>query len=103
MELKYLKDVATLKLDKEKCIGCRMCTEVCPHGVFAIVNNKAEILDLDKCMECGACAHNCTVQAINVDSGVGCAAAVLNKLLGKTETECCGPSNDGCSTGGCCS
>ena len=39
----YLKDVATLELDIEKCIGCGRCVEVCPHGVFTIVDGKALI------------------------------------------------------------
>ena len=32
----YLKDVVTLKLDEEKCTGCGMCLEVCPHAVFGM-------------------------------------------------------------------
>ena len=30
----YLKDVVTLQLDENKCTGCGMCLEVCPHEVF---------------------------------------------------------------------
>jgi NAD-dependent dihydropyrimidine dehydrogenase PreA subunit len=80
-ELRYLTNVVTLALDVEKCIGCRMCTEVCPHGVFAIENGKAQIVDRDACMECGACARNCEVEAITVKSGVGCATAVIIAAL----------------------
>lgn len=71
MGLNYIKDVATLKLDVDKCIGCRLCSTVCPHGVFIIHNRKAEIVDKDKCIECGACAKNCPTDAIEVRSGVG--------------------------------
>jgi len=56
--LRYLVNVVTLELDVDKCIGCQMCTEVCPHGVSAIENEKAVIVDRDACMECGACARN---------------------------------------------
>ena len=72
--LKYLKNVTTLKLDKKKCTGCKMCINVCPHNVFDFVDKKAEIRDIDACMECGACAMNCKDEALSVKSGVGCAA-----------------------------
>jgi NAD-dependent dihydropyrimidine dehydrogenase PreA subunit len=88
MSLIYLKDVATLKLDPSRCIGCSMCAEVCPHAVFCIQNHKAVITDLDLCMECGACAKNCPVQALTVTAGVGCANAVIRVKLCGTEPTC---------------
>ena len=85
----YLKNVVTLGLDMDKCIGCGMCTEVCPHAVFVIREGKARIRDRDACMECGACARNCPVEAITVQAGVGCAQAVLRSwTTGKTACTC---------------
>ncbi len=55
----YLKDVVTLKLDQEKCTGCGMCLEVCPHAVFKMNTRHVEIQNRDACMECGACSRNC--------------------------------------------
>jgi NAD-dependent dihydropyrimidine dehydrogenase PreA subunit len=97
-ELTYLKDVSSLTLDPSACIGCGVCMVVCPHAVFSTVNGKAAIADRDACMECGACAMNCPVNAIEVESGVGCAAGILKGILRGT-----GPSCD-CSGGksGCC-
>jgi ferredoxin len=87
----YLKGVVTFSLDREKCTGCGMCVNVCPHGVFAMEEKKAVIRNLDACMECGACAKNCAFGAIRVKSGVGCARAVLNSLVKGTEPNCdCG-------------
>jgi NAD-dependent dihydropyrimidine dehydrogenase PreA subunit len=85
----YLKDVVSLKLDPDKCIGCGMCTEVCPHDVFALNAKKAEIISKDACMECGACQMNCPTTAIGVDVGVGCTAAVINTALGIQTNSCC--------------
>ena len=92
--MKYLKDVATLKLNRERCIGCGLCLAVCPHEVFALESGKAHIVDLDACMECGACAKNCPVEALCVKTGVGCASGILSGILRGGEA-CCGE-------GGCC-
>jgi len=99
---KYLKGVATLSLDRDKCVGCGICQAVCPHGVFDMGDRKAFITDKDFCMECGACALNCPAQAISVDSGVGCAAAhILSGLTGGEPVCSCGTSDSGSSTR-CC-
>ena len=103
--LSYLKNVVTLKLDENKCTGCGMCLEVCPHQVFKMNGRHAMIRNRDACMECGACRKNCPAQAIYVESGVGCAAAVINSLLGKSDAACCcGPQTSpaGKNSSGCC-
>jgi ferredoxin len=89
MRLTYLRDVVTLALDPEKCIGCGLCTVVCPHAVLELVNGLARITDRDACMECGACAQNCPTEAVSVRVGVGCAQAVINSTLGRNSASCC--------------
>jgi len=96
MKHKYLKDTATLELNPEKCIGCGRCEEVCPHRVFAVAENKARITDKNSCMECGACMMNCPVDAIEVNAGVGCAAAIIKSWFTGEEPSC------DCSDGDCC-
>jgi len=92
---RYLKDVTTLILNADKCVGCGMCETVCPHGVFETVDRTAFITDKDACMECGACALNCPVQALTVDSGAGCAAAFIIGWLTGSEPSCgCGSWNN---------
>ncbi len=99
-QLIYLKDVVTLRLDRKKCVGCGMCLLVCPHAVLSLTNGQIEIASRDACMECGACVRNCPAEALYVRSGVGCAAAVINSMLGRKESSCCctvdseGRSND---------
>ena len=88
-ELIYLKDVVTLKLDQEKCVGCGMCLVVCPHEVLSMNNGHVRIEKRDLCMECGACARNCPTDAVTVRAGVGCAAAVINAALGRNASSCC--------------
>jgi len=98
--LSYLKNNSLL-LDDEKCIGCGRCMEVCPHGVFSIDDRKSRILNKGYCMECGACQKNCSVEAIHVDAGVGCANAVIQGILTGSEPVC-GCSKDGNKNSGCC-
>ena len=99
-QLAYLKDVVTLKLDREKCAGCGMCLLVCPQAVLSMTNGTAQIANRDACMECGACANNCPAEALSVQAGVGCAVAVLNSKL-KRKSACC--AVDSAGTGCSCS
>ncbi len=71
----------TLRYDEKKCVNCGMCSAVCPHGVFAGGEKKAALKKPEACMECGACQLNCPTEAITVDSGVGCASAMIRAAL----------------------
>jgi ferredoxin len=97
MKSRYLKNVVTLKLDADRCTGCGMCVNVCPHEVLVMNDKKAVIKDKNYCMECGACAKNCPFSAITVKSGVGCAAAIINGMLTGGEPDCsCSGGDKGC-------
>jgi len=41
----------------------------------------ARVVRPDACMECGACQINCPFGAILVDSGTGCASAMIRAAL----------------------
>lgn len=86
--MKYLANTASLEFFPDRCAGCGMCVEVCPHGVFTIEDRKAVILDRDRCMECGACVGNCAFGALTVNKGVGCAAALINSMISGGEPSC---------------
>lgn len=81
--MQYLLNGHSLVLDPALCNGCGRCEEVCPHGVFLVVDRKAMIANRDECMECGACRMNCQAGAIAVSSGVGCAVAVIKEMRDK--------------------
>jgi len=84
------KPVNTLEYKPELCINCGMCSAVCPHGVFKSGKDAAKIVSFDACMECGACQLNCSVNAIKVDSGVGCANAMILAALKIRKKATCG-------------
>jgi len=96
----------TLVFHPDLCINCTRCLQVCPHTVFSPGTDTVRLERPFACMECGACARNCPVQAIEVQSGVGCAWAMIGAALrgrdmdsgacscGGTENSCCGGSEE---------
>ncbi len=101
--MKYLQNVATINVAPEKCTGCGICMKVCPRNVLEIKDKWAEVSDRDSCIECGACKMNCASDAIYVDSGVGCATAMINGILrfGDPDKGSCGCDSKSGSNG-CC-
>jgi ferredoxin len=95
----------TLRYYPERCVNCRRCSQVCPHGVFSEGIERAGLVRPEACMECGACAGNCPAGAIEVQSGVGCAWAMIRAALrgkGMDSADCgCGGGDAGscCGTG----
>ncbi len=85
----YISDVSTIELDRAKCNGCQMCMTVCPHPVFASSNRAVEIVEPDRCIECGACVMNCPEGALSVNPGVGCASAILKGWITRSRSSCC--------------
>ncbi|MBE3067242.1 MAG: 4Fe-4S binding protein [Chloroflexi bacterium] len=82
-------EVNTLVYDPGLCNGCAMCVAVCPHAVFEMNGRLAILTNAQACMECGACQLNCVPGAIAVESGVGCAAAMIRAALtGQKEATC---------------
>jgi len=51
------------QVDKELCIGCKMCAKICAHDAPEFDNNKATI-NHDKCVGCGRCLAVCPKDAI---------------------------------------
>ena len=52
-------------VNEEKCIGCRICEEVCNFNAVTFENKKAKI-DPNACVMCGVCAASCPADAIDL-------------------------------------
>ncbi|MDY4412968.1 MAG: indolepyruvate ferredoxin oxidoreductase subunit alpha [Ruminococcus sp.] len=60
--LKYVKHKPSLKVDSEKCKGCKMCMKLgCP--AISIKDGKA-VIDHTQCVGCGICQEMCKFDAI---------------------------------------
>ena len=77
-------------IEKEQCVGCQICSWVCPHGVIEMEGKKAVPIHSDRCIECGACAVNCDYGAVHVTKGTGCLWMIVKEALGyRKGKECC--------------
>jgi Pyruvate/2-oxoacid:ferredoxin oxidoreductase delta subunit/bacterioferritin-associated ferredoxin len=53
-------------VDTGKCIGCGICTKVCPSLAVTLVDKKA-VVKLEDCRGCGGCNQRCPVFAITME------------------------------------
>ncbi len=59
--------MAVIKINKEKCIGCGACVNVCPVKLYSMVDEKSKLTgDPKTCILCKACEKICPVGAIKV-------------------------------------
>lgn len=53
------------KVDKEACVGCCACIDVCPVGALSQDTDGKTVCDAGACLDCGACEATCPVGAIS--------------------------------------
>lgn len=74
-------------IDAAQCIGCAICTTVCPEGdVLAMLGGKAVIANGHKCIGHGLCAEACPVGAITMVMASASMGANMPHLTAELET-----------------
>lgn len=65
-------------VDKNGCVGCKVCAKICAHDAISFADKKASI-DHNKCVGCGRCIGVCLQDAILPASDESC--DILNRKI----------------------
>ena len=55
----------TASVNKDECVGCGLCVDVCPNSAIKMVDGIA-VVDPDTCIDCEACVTECPNSAISM-------------------------------------
>ena len=58
------RELITLRIDAEACVGCAICPPVCPTGAVTGERKKPHVIDPVTCTRCGACRQVCPTDAV---------------------------------------
>lgn len=76
-----------LLIDREKCIGCGLCTKICFAHHLSIDNNHKCKEEDSLCLECGQCATLCPKEAIVVERLKDAPTCKMSDLNSRIEPE----------------
>ena len=60
------KSLITYWIDPERCNGCGVCLQACPHNAITGKKKEAHLIDTQLCQKCGICRSDCKFDAIQV-------------------------------------
>ena len=65
---KKMLELAEKKINEENCIGCTLCIQVCPRGVYQMdtTKHRAIIIKAEDCVNCSACVHQCPTKCLTI-------------------------------------
>lgn len=63
-----LQPYGVIKLEKEKCIGCKYCIEVCPRNLYTFneLSKKVNLHHPENCINCNACVKRCLGNCLKI-------------------------------------
>lgn len=62
--------MSVIRVDLNKCIGCRKCVEICPMDVFYFneQEGKSVLAYPETCQNCGQCYVNCPTRSLGMSA-----------------------------------
>jgi NAD-dependent dihydropyrimidine dehydrogenase PreA subunit len=54
----------SVEIDLDLCNGSGECTNICPVGVYELIDGKVQANNITECIGCGACQDVCPSKAI---------------------------------------
>lgn len=61
---KSCKSLITFKIVADRCVGCTLCSKVCPVDAISGEVKKLHMIDQSSCIKCGKCLDSCRFSAI---------------------------------------
>ncbi len=80
----------TIKIDRDKCIGCGKCVNACSNNVIELKNGKAEVTGPLHCDGLGVCIGQCPVDAIEFVETEAAAKKQQQTVKGEKAFQCPG-------------
>ena len=60
------KDLMEYVINPETCVGCTLCSRVCPVDAISGDKKQPHEIDTTVCIKCGACMEKCKFNAISI-------------------------------------
>ncbi|WP_456475194.1 4Fe-4S binding protein [Candidatus Pyrohabitans sp.] len=60
--------MAVIEVNKDTCVGCGECVDICPADVYELQDGKSEPVRMEDCVNCCSCVEVCPTNSINHES-----------------------------------
>ncbi len=60
------KDLMEYVISADACVGCTLCSRVCPVDAISGDKKQPHVIDTSVCIKCGACMEKCKFNAISI-------------------------------------
>ncbi|MFW9941251.1 MAG: HgcAB-like fusion protein [Candidatus Thorarchaeota archaeon] len=63
-----LQPYGNIRLEREKCIGCKVCIDICPRILYEFneYDKKVDLHNPENCINCNACVKRCLAHCLEI-------------------------------------